>query len=68
MIDLLEAFCQTILASVIVGFLTLVCFVLLLLSIVFYPVKIVRIWFAQQSILIVNTADFYLDSVRDKDD
>lgn len=61
MIDIIEAFSENIVETIVIILLCAVALIFYLLAIVSFPIKRVRLWFAGQMIRISRTMDYYLN-------
>lgn len=67
MIDIIEAFSENIVETIVIILLCSVAIIFYLLAIVCFPIKKVRLWFAGHMIRISRTMDYYLRDSRYED-
>lgn len=60
MIDIIKAFSENIVETIVIILLCIVAILFYLLAIVSFPIKRVRLWFAGQMVRISRTMDYYL--------
>lgn len=62
MIEVLKAFFENMIDTIIVSFLFVVCIILAVLALLLFPVKRARIFIGHQIKKIADTMDFFLDN------
>lgn len=66
MSEVIKCFFESILSSLIVGYMIIISIILIALMVIFYPFKKIKLFLAEKIERIADTADYFLD--EDKKD
>lgn len=60
MIDIIKAFCENIIDTIVITLLSIVCILLFICALIFFPFKSIKVWFSKQINKITNAMEYYL--------
>lgn len=68
MIDIIKVFCENTIDTIIITLLGIICILLFICALIFFPSKSIRSWFSVQISRIADTMDYYLTQTEHYND